>query len=58
MAGGVVGPSAIIRAMPTPGLRSLVLSAVHHVTPYRRFVNSGLVLVSHECSVVRGVRKS
>jgi hypothetical protein len=48
------GLSAIIRAMLTPGLRSIRLDVVRHVVPYQRSAHSGLVLVGHECVVGHG----
>jgi hypothetical protein len=50
------GQSAIIRAIPTPSLRSLGLGVVRRVVPYQRSTHSDLVLVGHECDVGWGVR--
>jgi hypothetical protein len=49
-------PIDIIRAMPSPGLRSLGLGAAHRVVTCQRPAQSGLVPISHECAAGRGMR--
>jgi hypothetical protein len=48
-----VDPSAIIWALPIPGLRSPRLGAAHHVVPYERSAHSSLASIGYECSATR-----
>jgi hypothetical protein len=50
------GLSAIIRAMPTPGLCSLGLGAICLVVPYKRSAYSCLFSIGHECTIGWGTR--
>jgi hypothetical protein len=52
----VWGSSIIIMGMPTPGLRSLGLGAVHRVAPCQRPTHLGLVPICHECAPGWGMR--
>jgi hypothetical protein len=40
-----------------PGFRSIGFAAVRHVVPCQRSTHSGIVLVCHECTTVRGARR-
>jgi hypothetical protein len=53
-----MGLSAIIWAMPTPGLCSLGLGAARRVVACERPAHSGLVPIGHECAAGRGTRES
>jgi hypothetical protein len=44
-----------MRAMSTPGLRSLGVGAVRRDVPYKRSAHSGQVLIGHVCIVGQGV---
>jgi hypothetical protein len=57
MAWAAWGPSAIIRATPTPGLHIIGLGATCLVVPVKRSAHSVLFSIGHECVAGQGARR-